>query len=149
MNIPMNLRSRQTGATLIVGLVLMLVLTVVGVSGMNTSTLQVAMSGSSIYQQDAFQMAETGIDMAIGSRGFTTVGPRYVNWTGNANYDRRSVTTFVKATGVPPGGAAFSGGVNVNSLQAFHFDIISVGKGARNSTSTHTQSFFIVGPGGS
>ena len=32
-------RSAQTGATLIVGLVLLLVLTVVGISGMNTATI--------------------------------------------------------------------------------------------------------------
>ena len=148
MNIAMTLRARQAGATLIVGLILMLVLTVVGVSGMNTSTLQVAMSGSSIYQQDAFQMAETGIDMAIGSRGFTTAGPRLIDWTGNTNYDRRSLTTFVKATGMPPGGPSFSTGVGTSTIQAYHFDIVSVGKGLRNSTSTHTQEFFVVGPNG-
>ena len=143
----MNLRARQTGATLVVGLILLLVLTVVGVSGMNTSTLEVAMSGAAQYQQDAFQMAEDGIDRAIGSRGFTTVGATTINWSGNTNYDMKSVTSFVTSTPVPD--AAFSGGVGSGTVQAFHFDIVSVGKGARNSSSTHTQSFYVVGPGGS
>jgi len=147
MNRAMNLRANQTGATLIVGLILLLVLTVVGVSGMNTSTLEVAMSGAAQYQQDAFQMAEDGIDIAIGTRGFTTVGATTINFTGDPNYDRKSVTTFVTSTPVPD--AAFSGGVTAGSVQAFHFDIVSVGKGARNSSSTHTQSFYVVGPGGS
>jgi type IV pilus assembly protein PilX len=147
MNIEISLRARQTGATLIVGLILLLVLTVVGVSGMNTSTLQVAMSGSSVYQQDAFQMAEDGIDIAIGSRGFSTGQPLLVNWTGNPDYDRRSVTTFKIATGIP-GNSAFSQGQGINVPQAWHYDIISVGKGARNATATHTQSFFMPGAGG-
>jgi hypothetical protein len=49
---------------------------------------------------------------------------------------------------VPDGG--FSGGVGVpGTVQAFHFDIVAVGTGARNATSTHNQSFYVVGPGGS
>jgi hypothetical protein len=39
-------------------------------------------------------------------------------------------------------------GVSNGSVQAFHFDIVSVGKGPRNASSTHTQSFYQVGPGG-
>jgi type IV pilus assembly protein PilX len=38
--------SKQTGATLIVGLVLLLVLTVVGVSGMKTATMEIAMAAN-------------------------------------------------------------------------------------------------------
>ena len=44
--------------------------------------------------------------------------------------------------------AAFSIGVTTGSVQAYHFDILSVGKGARNASSTHTQSFYQIGPGG-
>ena len=44
--------------------------------------------------------------------------------------------------------AAFSMGVSTGSVQAFHFDIVSVGKGPRNASSTHTQSFYQAGPGG-
>jgi hypothetical protein len=143
----MNLKARQTGATLIVGLVLLLVLTVVGVSGMNTATLQVAMAGSAQYQQDAFQMAEDGLDIAISRRGFTTAAPQNVNWLGDPNYDRRSVTTFVSSTLVPPD-RAFSGGEGSSTMRAYHFDIVSVGKAARNSVATHHQSFYVIGPGG-
>ena len=56
-------RRRQTGATLIVGLVLLLVLTVVGVSGMNTATMEITMAANTQFQQDAFQLAEDGIDI--------------------------------------------------------------------------------------
>ena len=43
-------RSRQQGAALIVGLVLLLVLTVIGISGMNTATMELAMANSAQMQ---------------------------------------------------------------------------------------------------
>jgi len=90
-----SLRARQTGATLIVGLVLLLMLTVLGVSGMNTATMEITMAGNTQYQEDAFQMAENGIDLALSRRPFPTGGPVPIPWLGDPNYDRRSVTNFV------------------------------------------------------
>jgi type IV pilus assembly protein PilX len=130
------LRSRQTGATLIVGLVLLLVLTVVGVSGMNTATMEVAMAANTQFQQDAFQQAEDGIDVAIGNRLYSTDAPRTLNWLGTPDYDRRAVVTYrtnTMAWGNSPG------------IEAFHFDIASVGRGPRNAQSSHNQSFYVVG----
>ena len=138
-------RSAQTGATLVVGLVLLLVLTVLGVSGMNTATMEITMAGNTQFQQDAFQMAEDGIDVAIAQRNFTTLAPSVVAWVNNPTYDRQSVTTFQMNTPVPDLG--FSMGVGTGSVQAFHFDVISVGRAARNATATHNQSFYVVGPG--
>ena len=139
-------RASQTGATLVVGLVLLLVLTVLGVSGMNTATMEITMASNTQFQEDAFQMAEDGIDTVLATRNFTTVNPTTVPWIGNVNYDRQAVTTFVGTTGVPD--IAFSLGTTGGSVQAFHFDIVSVGRASRNATSTHNQSFYVVGPGG-
>jgi hypothetical protein len=130
-------RSAQTGATLIVGLVLLLVLTVVGVSSMNTATMEITMAGNTQFQQDAFQQAEDGIDIAIGTRAYSTDAPRIVDWLGNPEYDRRAVTTYRMNT------AAF--GSSAGELEAFHFDILSVGRGPRNASSQHNQSFYVVG----
>jgi type IV pilus assembly protein PilX len=131
------LRSAQTGATLIVGLVLLLVLTVVGVSGMNTATMEITMAANTQFQQDAFQQAEDAIDIAIGTRAYSTDAPRTVNWIGNPDYDRRAVTTFQMTTDAPGN----SGG----ELAAFYFDIQAVGVGPRNARSQHNQSFYVVG----
>ena len=139
-------RAEQSGATLVVGLVLLMVLTVIGVSGMNTATMEVTMAGNAQFQQDAFQMAETAIDIPIATRNFTTVAPTTLNWLNDANYDRQAVTTFQLTTPVPD--IAFSMGTTAGSVQAFHFDIVAVGRGPRNATSQHNQSFYVVGPGG-
>jgi len=127
----------QTGATLVVGLVLLLVLTVVGVSGMNTATMEIAMAANTQFQQDAFQSAEDGIDIAIGTRAYSTDAPRTIDWLGDPNLDRRAVITFRTST------AAW--GSSSGELAAFHFDIEAVGRGPRNALSQHTQSFYVVG----
>jgi hypothetical protein len=132
-------RSAQTGATLIVGLVLLLVLTVVGISGMNTATMEVTMAANTQFQQDAFQAAEDAIDIAIGTRVYSTSAPRVVPFLNTPNYDRQAITTYLDGRNTP------SFGSSSGELDAFHFDIISVGRGSRNAQSQHTQSFYVVG----
>ena len=130
-------RGTQQGATLIVGLVLLLVLTVVGISGMNTATMEITMAANTQFQQDSFQLAEDGIDIAIGTRAYSTDVPRTINWLGNPDYDRRAVVTYRMNT------LAF--GSSAGELEAFHFDILSVGQGPRNALSQNNQSFYVVG----
>ena len=135
---------RQTGAALFVGLVLLLVMTVLGVSGMNTATLELAMAGNAQAQQQAFQAAETGIDIAIARGAFTFAQMNDEITVGDAA--AAVCATFRQTTGVPD--AAFSLGVGTGSVQAFHFDVVAVGTGPRGATSRHIQSFYVVGPGG-
>lgn len=140
-------RLEQRGATLVVGLVLLLVLTVLGVSGITTASLEVTMAGNTQFHQDAFQAAETGIDIPIARRTFSTVAPTILPSTSLGDgIETRSRTTFEATTPVPD--VAFSMGTSSGSVQAFHFDIVAVGTGPRNATSTHDQSFYVVGPGG-
>ncbi len=60
-----SLRDRQAGAALIVGLVLLMVLTVLAISAMRTATLDLAMSGNAQYRENAFQLAESGIQATL------------------------------------------------------------------------------------
>ena len=144
----MTPRKQQQGAALIVGLVLLMVLTVLGVSGMKTAALELTMASNHQFHQDAFQSAETGVEISIAQRTFTTLAPGILPVTplGDGSYATQAVSTFAEATSVPD--LAFSMGVNTGSVQAFHFDILAVGTGPRNAISTHNQSFYVVGPGG-
>jgi type IV pilus assembly protein PilX len=63
---------RQRGAALVVGMILLLILTVLGVSGMNSSVFGLTMASNAQFFQNAFQAAETGIDIAIDQRNYTT-----------------------------------------------------------------------------
>jgi Tfp pilus assembly protein PilX len=137
---PTSKRTAERGAALVVGLVLLLVLTVLGVSGMNSATLELVMASNTQSQQLAFQAAETGIDLAIGNGTYLTSAP--ANFVSGPS---RAQMACVTTTPVPD--IAFSIGAPSGSAQAYHFDILAVGTGPRNSTSTHNQSFYIVGPG--
>ncbi len=144
--------AKQHGAALVVGLILLMVLTVLGISGITTATLELTMASNAQFHQDAFQAAETGIDIAMsgGQPGGALAGAGIVlppTTLGDGSSSTEAVTTFQLATPVPD--RAFSLGVgSTGAVQAYHFDIVARGTGPRNATSTHTQSFYVIGPGG-
>jgi len=59
-----SLQKKQRGATLLVALVLLLMLTVIALSSARTATLQQRMSSNLQQQNLAFQMAESGLAAA-------------------------------------------------------------------------------------
>lgn len=138
-------RCRQQGAALVVGLVLLLVLTVVGISGMNMATMEIAMANSAQVQQDAFQLAENAIDIALATESYTTAGPRFVNLLGTPDFDRQAVTTYTEYNTAIPG-EVNSDGVGVSgAMVAWHFEIRAAGQGPRVATSSHIQGFYVRG----
>ena len=62
---PQRIPRKQKGAALVVGMVLLLVLTLLAVSGMNTASTELIMAGNEQYQENAFQAAEIGIEQAM------------------------------------------------------------------------------------
>ena len=139
-------KTSQRGAALIVGLILMLVLTVLGVSGMTDSIFGLTMASNSQLQQNAFQAAETGIDIAIETRNFTTTGPvNIAGPIGSGTYSTNATMQFQVTTPVPD--SAFSMGVGPGSVQAYHFDVQATGTGPENAQSVNNQSFYVIGPG--
>ncbi|MEO8464314.1 MAG: PilX N-terminal domain-containing pilus assembly protein [Gammaproteobacteria bacterium] len=137
---PIRGRAAQHGATLVVGLVLLLVLTVLGVSGMNTATMQITMAANAQFQEDAFQQTEDAIDIVLGTRDYSTDTTHTLDWTADPDYNRKALTNYRWNTPVPAG-RAFS----LGEFDAFHFDVQSIGRGPRNATSQITQSFYVVG----
>lgn len=135
----------QRGAALVVGLVLMLALTVLGISGMNSSTLELTMAGNTESADDAFQAAETGINIAMAQGNWSTAAPTVVGVTslGDGTYKTQATTKATACTIVPD--RAFSAGVG-GGVMAWHFTIRATGTGPRGASSTHDQSFYIAGP---
>jgi len=145
-------RHHQGGAALVVGLILLMVLTLLAISGMNTATLELQMAGNFQYSQSAFQAAEVGIERAIqlGTPNTSTTPSTPRTLVPNASTDYyESVTRFQLPNGVtfvPNGGFSMGSGAG---FSAYHFDVTSTGTSARNARSVNTQSFYIVGPTGS
>ena len=59
--------AHQTGAALIVGLVLLMVLTILAISTMRTASLELMMAGNTQFRENAFQAAQSGIQATLGT----------------------------------------------------------------------------------
>ena len=152
MNKQMNYRN-QSGAALIVGLLLLVVITVLAVSGMSTATTELAMARNDQNYENAFQAAETGLEAALAQGQFNAVGTVSVTQYINSN---DSVTAQIAPDGEPTivPDKAFS--LGVGGVVAYHFLATATAisertpgtPSDRDSNAVHTQAFYIVGPQG-
>jgi len=148
-----RLQRNQSGAALVVGLVLLVVVTVLAVSGMNTATTELAMARNDQNYENAFQAAETGLEQALAQGRFNTLAAVNLVQNVNANDSVSSNIVFEDSTLVPD--KAFSLGVG-SGIAAYHFIATAtatsqregVGGGVtdRDASATHSQAFYIVGP---
>ena len=146
----MKLRQRQQGAALAVSLMLLVVITVLAISGMNTATTELALVRNDQAYEDAFQAAETGLETALGQGQFATAAATSMTQTvGTKNIS--TTIQFEDSTLVPD--KAFSLGVG-SGISAYHFLATSQAQISRDpgnttdrdSSATHSQAFYIVGP---
>ena len=148
-------RSRQRGAVLVVSLLLLVVVTTLAVSGMNTATTELAMARNHQNYEFAFQAAEFGLEQAMAQGRFDTLvetdlGQTYVD-EGNYHDEYHAKIRFEDSTLVPD--RAFSLGVG-SGIAAYHFLATSEAKSKRapgsttdrDSSAIHTQAFYVVGP---
>ncbi len=151
MNKTFNIPTRQSGAALIVGLVLMMVLTLLAISTMRTSTLELTMAGNAQYHEQAKQLAETGIEDAINRINNDDLIPTpLIGWLmsysenilkpGGDDLGRYDVTITYMECGDPPSGSSGGG-----MTKADFYEIESTGlSAARNAKSTLRQGVWIL-----
>jgi len=137
-----TLPSTQHGATLVIGLILLLIMTLLGITGLSSSTVDLAMAGNSQNAQSSFQAAESTIEVELRLGAAGREEPRV-----NENYDfgggaRGRAETDFQSTRLPPPG------YSLTEFQSDHYLITSTGTAARSATSTHLQGFYVVVPGG-
>ncbi|HJR58119.1 MAG TPA: PilX N-terminal domain-containing pilus assembly protein [Vicinamibacterales bacterium] len=144
---------RQGGAALVVGLVLLMVLTILAVSGVFTSTLELRMVRNMQSQERAFQAAEFAVEDALANPVLSTSTPftqddTQVPNTATASYpdgDRYSYT--LQFVGQSPLGTGMTGYSIGSAFQSYHFQVDANGVGPDGAIADHTQSFYVVGPG--
>jgi type IV pilus assembly protein PilX len=134
----------EQGAALIVGLLLLLVLTILGISGMNTASLEFIMAGNEQFKNNAFQAAETGIQsVAVASNNFVasdTAPP--TTTTGNAisgsadTYD--ATVVFVGKGNTLAGNSTGTSGA-ATQFAGYYFTITGTGRSARGAQATNVQ----------
>jgi Tfp pilus assembly protein PilX len=137
---------RQRGAALVVGMILLMVLTVLAISGMSTATTELIMAGNEQYQENAFQSAEYGIEQALNTGAFSTsVASEAVGNTAVPGSTREFYNTNITPQPAPNTELPLMwGGNNASKFTSYHFQIQSQGTSSRNATTTHTQGLFII-----
>lgn len=144
-------RKHQQGAALIVGLLLLVVITILAVSGMNTATTELAMARNDQTSENVFQSAEKGLEIALAQGLFSTAAPIVVT-PPTTTYEEISATIqYEDSTLVPD--RAFSLGAG-SGISAHHFIVTSDAAFRadpgnitdRDATASHTQAFYVVGP---
>lgn len=153
MKEPLTAPRKQSGAILVVSLVMLLVLTVLGISTMNTASLELNMAGNDQFFENAFQLAETGIDRTIANLDNGTPVPPPLNPGVCPGFD--------PAVAVPAMGGQFqtllcfmgdtpdfSGGSSIGKIRQYHYVNRSQGFAANQARSFHHQGLFVRGPQG-
>jgi type IV pilus assembly protein PilX len=141
-----NLRHPQRGAALVIGLILLMVLTLLAVSGMNSASLEYIMAGNEQYRSNAFQAAEAGIEQGLSLGVFNPgAAPEALNGT---NPGTAGATDTWAYTITPQlGGAAIPGwGSSANKYSTYHFEIRSTGTSVRGAQALNTQGVMVISP---
>lgn len=147
-----KLRGNQHGAVLTVGLLLLVVITLLAVSGMNTAMTELALARNDQNIESAFQAAETGLEQALAQSSFSTLTSTTLTQSISPHDSVTALVEFEGTTIVPD--RSFSLGAG-SGMAAYHFLATaravsrrSPGNDTdRDSTAIHTQAFYIVGPG--
>jgi type IV pilus assembly protein PilX len=140
--------SRQRGAALVIGLILLVIVTLLAVSGMGTASLELIMAGNEQYRQKAFEASQAGIEIALTK--LSTVpqdgadkpdsGDTPGSKTGEQPY-----TTNSRYMGDDLNVPGFSAGKFVG----FHYQITSEGTSARGARSVQQQGAYVIQSAGS
>jgi Tfp pilus assembly protein PilX len=145
-----KLHSRQRGAALVMGLILLVVITLLAVVGMNIANTELASATSEQLRMRAFNAAETGLEARLQSLsldGDTDPTPDVRAALPVENSPRNTATdtatdTYTTTTTYRGQGNMLSRYSN-NTFVGFHYSVVSTGRSMRNAESVHTAGAFI------
>lgn len=129
----------ESGAALVVGLLLLVVLTLLAISGMNTASLEFIMARNEQMKQESFHAAESGIDAKIEDLSlYTAYVPLTVTSSdsdvaipgSSATYDYS--VQYINDGGAP---SEYTEGV----YAGYHFKITSTGRAGSSAEMTVEQ----------
>ena len=149
-------KSRQGGAALIIGLILLTIITLLAVVGMNIANSELASATSEQLRLRAFQAAEAGLEHGLVEVKFT--GTDAIAAAG-VKKDPKPIAGSVKdADGNPidlytntltfRGASSMAEGYGGKDFAAYHFTIASDGTSSRNAVAHHEQGAYLVGSTG-
>lgn len=143
--------NRQAGATLLVGLLLLLALSIIALSSVTGGAPGGRAAVHAQSAEHAFQLAESAADLALAERHFTSdpagasIAPIAVIDAAGVVVGSFEATTRFQETGAPPHGGFSLGN---DGFAACFFRVVATGRAAGGTTSTHMQDFYVICPAG-
>jgi type IV pilus assembly protein PilX len=132
-----RLRQGQRGVALVIALIMLLVLTLLAMTGMNTATTELIMSGNEQYRRNASQAAAAGIEQAIARLADASTARSAVPSTIPPTDRYTTITRFQgDETGLPQSSA--------DKFVGLHYTIESTGSSARDASDTQLQGVMVV-----
>jgi type IV pilus assembly protein PilX len=147
----------QAGAALIVGLILLMVMTVLGITGMSRAILDMRMADNTRQAQYAFESAQSAIDTEL-------VNPNPITFTGAeepgtvvrhldpdysfpAEMDTPLATATAETVYRAQADMAPGGGWEAGTMTALHFEIDANGRSVqRGAHSEQLAGFYVMAP---
>lgn len=146
---PIDIRGgrRQRGAALVVGLILLLILTLLAMSGMNTASTELAMATNERLRDNAFRASEIGYEQALSVLATVpqnpvvpvNTGPTTVN--GSATDQFTTSSQYVDESDQIPGSST-------GKFIAFHYAVTATGTTVRDATAVQRGGAFVIGASG-
>lgn len=139
----------QRGAALVIALLMLVILTILALSGINTATTELTMAGNEQYRRNAAQAATAGVEAAITRLGTvptstgaapTEVGPTALPDSTSERYST-STRYLGDELGLPQSSA--------DKFVGLHFQIDSTGTSLRNASDAQSQGVMVVAASGS
>lgn len=149
---PVQVAVKQKGAVLIMSMLMLLVMTLIGITTMNTATLEEKMSANSMNINISLQASESAVDAALADTNNlvlalnSTIPVSVTTSLGVSGVTSVATIRFLGST-IAPG---FSFGNNQGTFSTYQFEAVGTGSvPAANATSVTVQGIYRIGPGGS
>jgi Tfp pilus assembly protein PilX len=146
-----NIHSKQRGAALVMGLILLTVITLLAVVGMNIANTELAGATSDQLRMRAFNAAETGLETRIQSLWVdrtTSTTPDIRPVEPVENSPRNTVTDAAadtyETTTVFRGEGSMISRFSTGTFVGFHYSVESTGHSSRNAEAVHTAGAFVT-----
>lgn len=142
-----HLPRRERGAALVIGLIMLLILTILAFTGVNTATTELAMASNEQFRRNAADASAAGIEESIASLDLVGTTPGSAATLPEAVLGDNEATTYTSVTryvgdeaGVPQSSA--------DKFIGLHYEIASTGTSARNARDSQTQGVIVITPAG-
>lgn len=143
--------SKQRGAALIIGLILLVVITLLAVVGMNIANTELSSATSEQLRLRAFSASETGIErrmQTLRTDAKTDATPEVrakadVDGSPKDTSTSKATDTYTTTTTFRGEGSMISR-YSAGTFAGFHFSVESTGASARNATSVQEAGAYLV-----